>query len=68
MDLNESSSSKIKVELSLEELLILNSALNEVCNGLDQFDFDTRMGASHDDVNALLSRVNFVIDSVESGK
>ena len=54
------------IEVSLDELLILNSALNEVCNGLDQFDFETRVGAPHSEVTILLQKVNSIIDEVES--
>ena len=44
-------------ELHLREaqLLIIRNALNEVCNGIDLFEFETRMGASRAEVTALLS-------------
>jgi hypothetical protein len=48
----------VVVALSKEELLILNNALNEVCNALDIREFQTRMGANREEVLALLRQVN----------
>jgi hypothetical protein len=37
----------MKVELTKDELGIINNALNEVCNGIDlEGEFDTRMGCT----------------------
>lgn len=38
------STTKITVELTKEELGVITNALNEVCNGIDVWEFDTRMG------------------------
>jgi hypothetical protein len=46
------------LELSREELEILNNALNEVCNGIDLVEFETRIGCSREYLQALLSQVN----------
>ena len=46
------------VELSLDELRILNNSLNEVCNGLDFPEFTTRMGATLPEVQQLLEEIN----------
>ncbi len=43
------------------ELLILNNALNEICNGFSVPEFETRIGASPDEARALLSAINAVL-------
>ena len=45
------------VELSRDELEILNNALNEVCHGLDIEEFSIRMGAGKPEVLKLLHRI-----------
>jgi len=54
------------VELSIQELRIINNALNEVCNGLDIHEFATRMGANREDAEMLLERVGSLIDTMRS--
>lgn len=54
---------------SRDELLILNAALNEVCNGIDVFEFETRIGADRARVAELLSLLGRLLDNVGgSGK
>jgi len=45
------------IRASEEELLIINNALNEVCNGLPLRDFETRVGAPLSSAEALLKEV-----------
>lgn len=42
-----------------EELVIINNALNEICNGVSLADdeFQTRIGATRDKASKLLSKV-----------
>jgi hypothetical protein len=49
----------IAVVLTPAELVLLNNALNEVCNGvhIDDEDFATRLGGTRDEVRAILDRV-----------
>jgi len=54
----------ISVSLTEEDLLILNNALNEVCNGLDIIDFTTRIGASREHVKSLLDQVGGLFDMI----
>lgn len=54
-----------EVELSHAELLVLNSALNEVCNGIDMFEFETRIGAPRASVERLLAEVQAALDQIE---
>ena len=48
-----------KVELTDAELVVVNNALNEVCNGvhIEDDEFETRLGVSRDDARALLLKV-----------
>ena len=51
------------------ELLIVNNALNEVCNGIsiDDFEFSARLGAEHEEARALLRRVGALYREVARG-
>ncbi|MCY1310440.1 hypothetical protein D9M71_142130 [compost metagenome] len=48
-----------------DELLILHSALNEICNGIDLFEFETRIGSGRDVVKNLLLEVGVILDELE---
>ena len=50
---------------SKEDLLIIHSALNEICNGIDFFEFETRIGAGRDVVSNLLLEVGLILDGLE---
>lgn len=50
------------VQLSVGELLIINNALNEICNGIAMPEFDTRIGASLNQVLLLLRAFGEAID------
>ena len=47
------------LELTRDELGLINNALNEICNGvhIDDIDFTTRLGGSKDEARDLLSRI-----------
>ncbi len=47
---------------SSHELLIINNALNEICNGLPLRDFETRVGAPLADAESLLKLVGKALD------
>jgi len=53
------------LDLSEMELVLINNALNEVCNGvhIDDFEFSTRLGGSREEVRGLLGRVSSVLES-----
>lgn len=53
------------IELSAEEMEIMNNALNEVCNGLDVWDFSIRMGAEKPEVLKLLHRIAETLQQME---
>jgi hypothetical protein len=48
------------LRLSDDELVWLNNALNEVCNGvtIDDSEFSTRLGGSRQELRALLARIH----------
>ncbi|WP_040159116.1 hypothetical protein [Nigerium massiliense] len=51
-----------------DELVWINSALNEVLNGpeaIEDWEFHTRMGGDRDEVEALLRRVHDELDSLK---
>ena len=50
------------VELSRTEVMILNSALNEVCNGIEVPEFETRMGADIMEVRQLLTEMKALLE------
>jgi len=54
---------EITAQFTADELLIINNALNEVCNGIDVEEFGTRIGASTDEVRSLLASVGNVIET-----
>lgn len=53
------------VKITENELLILNSALNEICNGIDIAEFETRIGSEKEDVNVLLGKIGDILDRIE---
>ena len=53
------------IRLSQEEVVIINNALNEVCNGLDINEFSTRIGASRVNVEELLFQIGKIIDAMK---
>ena len=53
------------IQFTKDELLMLNNALNEVCNALDVSEFSLRMGTDLEEVRALLQQIHDVIVSVD---
>ncbi|RMG20152.1 MAG: hypothetical protein D6732_29015 [Methanobacteriota archaeon] len=65
MEIKQIHHSDALIRFSTAELLILNNALNEVCNALDVTEFSTRMGAELKDVRNLLRQIGKVLDAQE---
>jgi hypothetical protein len=65
VELIHSDQDKAIVEVSMQELLILNNALNEVCNGIDVPEFETRMGISLQEVDQLLGSIRLMLEKLE---
>ena len=57
----------IHVKFSIEELIIINNSLSEVCYGLDMDDneFFTRLGVDHKDAVNLLNNLSTLRQLVE---
>jgi hypothetical protein len=50
---------RMLVELTKDELGIINNALNEVCNGIDlEGEFDTRMGCTVEEAQVVLAKIH----------
>lgn len=58
----------VQLHVSYDELLILNSVLNEICNGIDTFEFDTRIGATKKRVFSILEQIGTAINKIEKGE
>ena len=58
---------RVTMVVSVEELRLLNNALNEVVNGVEisSAAFNSRLGATRDQANQLLASVHAVLDSAE---
>lgn len=58
---------RITLVLSINEVRLLNNALNEVVNGvaIPAASFATRLGGTRDEVNHLLMSVHAILDSAE---
>lgn len=56
------------LRLTEDELLILNSALNEICNGISVSEFETRIGATRDDVASFLVEIGHILDALAVSK
>lgn len=58
----------ISLNFSVDELTILNNALNEVLNGIDGKEFSTRMGQNPEAVEHLLGEIAKTISGLRSGR
>ena len=58
------------IKFSLEELIIINNSLNEVCYGIDtdESEIVIRMGAEFDEIDNLLKSISRIIEKVEAGE
>lgn len=60
MKLHSYKDEKYTVEIDKDELLLINNAINEVCNGIhiDEWEFETRLGVSREQGRALLAEID----------
>lgn len=56
---------QIILTVSKEELLLINNALNEVCNGLDIPEFTARLGAEREEVLVILRQIQEILDRID---
>lgn len=60
MKLHSFNGDKFVIEISEDELLLINNSINEVCNGIhiDDWDFETRLGVSKQRGRELLKELD----------
>ncbi len=68
MQIRESDPSRVVLELTQNELILVNNALNEVCHGLDIPDFATRLGAGWDELEALRRQISKALEGMMKQK
>jgi len=68
MQIRKSDEWHIVLDLTHNELIVLNNALNEVCNGLDVPDFSTRLGAQRDELEALFRQIKAALEGMAKRK
>jgi hypothetical protein len=66
MEIIDIAAERSQVQIGRDEHLIVNAALNEVCNGVAVFEFETRIGADRARVAALLKEVGALLDKMDS--
>ena len=66
MEIIDANREQSHISLSRDELLIVNAALNEVCNGISIFEFETRIGADRKQVSAILENIRLLLDKMDS--
>ncbi|MBY3095460.1 hypothetical protein HFO15_33700 [Rhizobium laguerreae] len=54
---------KLMISTNMEELRILHAALNEICHGIEIFEFETRIGASLEEVKGVMRSLDEILDS-----
>jgi hypothetical protein len=68
MQIRQSDESHVLLDLSRNELILLNNTLNEICNGLDLPDFSTRLGAQRDELEALFRQIKEALEGMVKRK
>ena len=64
MQVRKSDETHVVLDLTHNEMILLNNALNEVCHGLDFPDFSTRLGAERGELDALRCQVEKSLDGM----
>jgi hypothetical protein len=57
---------KATIKFTLDDLLNLNQALNEICHGLRVPNFELKIGVSKEEAKRLLMAVQTLLDEMES--
>lgn len=68
MEVIDTAAERSQINIGREELLIVNAALNEVCNGIALPEFETRIGADRERVAALLKEIGALLDEMDSSQ
>ena len=59
--------SQFEISVTETELSILCGCLNEVCNGIHIFEFETRLGATVEDVSSMLDALLAAVRAPRGG-
>ena len=62
MEVVDVEAEKVNMNIARDELLIINAVLNEVCNGIDIVEFETRLGADKERVSEFLDEIDQLLD------
>ena len=65
MQLLTNDSKSAEIQISIDELITIHQTLNEVCNGIDLFEFQTRIGVSREEVLHLMKEIKKIIIGIE---
>lgn len=57
---------QININVSRGDLLVMNAALNEVCNGIEVFEFETRIGVSKARALEVLGEIGRILDRMDA--
>jgi hypothetical protein len=58
MNIRQAGPDQFLIDLTREQLLLFSNALNEVCNGIEAWEFSTRLGSQRDLALAMLSEIS----------
>ena len=65
MKLLKNNSNSAEVQLSIDDLITIHQSLNEVCNGIHLFEFQTRIGVSKEEVSHLMTTISQIINKID---
>lgn len=63
MNLKSKNGDLVEIVATVDELIIVNNALNEVCNAIEVPEFSARMGADREEVRKILAEIGSIIES-----
>ncbi|MGY2292800.1 hypothetical protein ACW9H6_23925 [Pseudomonas sp. SDO528_S397] len=66
MEVIGSETNKASINITRAELLVINAALNEVCNGIEVFEFETRIGVDKTCALGILGEVGRLLDRMDA--
>jgi hypothetical protein len=64
MQVNQTSKDSASVAFTEAELILISNALNEVLNGLDVPNFDSRLGSSRKEAGELLHQIGSLLSKI----
>jgi hypothetical protein len=68
MQIRQSDKSRNDHDLTHNELIHVNKALNEVCHGIERPQFSTRLGASWEELEALRGQISAALEGMTKPK